>query len=319
MKTLIIAMILQLTFLTNLYATKILILGPKGENFNLAIQGLTHELNEFEFQQIYTQANTPISILKTTILNSQPDGLVLLDNSILGKIETLSKSQPVIKALPKFALMSLNLKSSIKNLPNSYGVELEVPAYTLFTQFRRISDNSFSKVGVFYQKSLQEYINISKKQLAKELIELVAICVDCDDKSTERDIINKMNKGARSFIFKERINVIWMLADNATLNKKTLKDFWLKTIKPSKFSVVTPFAEYTKPQVNLGHFAAQVDFHALGSQTGMMIESYFDGQMPRIRTEPPLVVKTYLNLFKAKQTSLKINSQQLQNIDHILE
>lgn len=75
-----------------------------------------------------------------------------MDTKALSLALELQKYDSAFTALPKFVLMTLQVKSMAKGLSNTAGITFEVPLYTLVTNFRIISQNDFFKVGIFYRK-----------------------------------------------------------------------------------------------------------------------------------------------------------------------
>lgn len=301
-------------------ANQILVIKPQGETFDLAYQGILSEMDSTSIQVLNTHASISQEAILSTITQAKPDAIILMDNANLQNLIELSKTNQVVHDIPKFSILTLNLKNEIQGLQNFYGVEVEVPAYILFTQMRKLSQSPLTKIGVFYQKKLSQRVKKSIAHLKREQIEIVSHCVDCEVESpNESTALTQMKQGLRKMVFEEKVQALWMLADNSTVNKLTIKEFWIRAVSKTDIAVATPFIDYTTPNFPLGHFAAQANNFELGVQIANQIENFMEEGGLENPTEPPISVRTSVNLTKLKQISWKLREQQLENIKHIFE
>lgn len=301
-------------------ADQILIVKPQGETFELAYQGILSEMDSTQLQVLNTDHSTTQDDILAKLDKVKPKAIILMDNANLQFLIALSKTNSWVHDIPKFSILTLNLKKEIHGYQNFYGVEVEVPAYILFTQMRKLSKSPLTKVGVFYQKKLSERVKKSITNLKREQIEIISHCVDCEvEAPNEATALTQMKLGLRKMIFDEKVQALWMLADNSTLNKLTIKEFWIRAVSKTDIAVATPFIHYTTPDFPIGHFAAQANNFELGVQIANQIENFMEEGGLENPTEPPISVRTSVNLTKLKQISWKLRQQQLENIKHIFE
>jgi hypothetical protein len=294
------------------------------ENFMTVLKGIQDELmDDFAIDIIDVDEHKTQAQAWQQVQKLAPDGLILMDAQAISFAEYFQSQDPDYKQKPKFVLMTLQVEKATENLQNVIGIRFEVPGYTTFTNFRIISEKDFNKVGVFYRKSFEHDITESKRLLANEQIELVAFCMDCDtpDKElSERDALRQLNNGWRE-LRREKVEVLWMLADNAILNGTTLRDFWVKTIARQRVPLVVPLERFAEPAVNLGVFVTQPDYFQLGAQLAGQVLQVFEEEeeLDNIGFEPLISIRSIVNARKARTIRWGLNAERMGRVDKVLE
>lgn len=301
------------------FSKTILVVRPDGFEYSQAEQGLRSELSSYKYHTLVSSNFHSQKQLHNAIDSVSPDFIVVMDNHNLNKLIELSTKEVDFSQHPVFSILSLNLKNEIQNRPHFYGIEVEVPAYTLFTQFRKVSQSTVSKIGVFHQKELSARITEAQKALKQEEIDLVSFCLDCKTPLSNRVLLQTLKKEYREMIFTDEIDAIWMIEDNLSLNQTTLEHFWTRTVKNSSIPILTPFTSYTNPDINLGHFSAQAKYYELGTQVGLQIELYTEEGKLDTQTEPPISVNTSINLPKLENINWKLKKKRVERIKQIFE
>ncbi|KMQ49932.1 hypothetical protein CHISP_3146 [Chitinispirillum alkaliphilum] len=296
---------------------------PSSENFKLALRGIEDELmGEYEIEVIDVDKVSPEEAFDLAS-KYDPSALILMDAKAVRFAEHFQNENEKFVQMPKFVLMTLQVEKTAKNLENTVGIRFEVPGYTTFTNFRIISERDFSKVGVFYRKDFQEDIMESQRLLAREEIEIISYCLDCDNSGSElseRDALRGLNAGWRQ-MRRDGVEVLWMLADNAILNAATLRDFWIRTIASRRIPVVVPLERFVETSANLGVFVTQPDYLHMGSQlAGQIFQFFEDGEeLENIGFEPLISITSVLNANRANRIRWGLDSERLGRVDRILE
>lgn len=313
-------LVILILFLSSItFAKTVLVLRPDGSEYSKAEHGLRSELSSYEYHTLISSSTSEQKQLRKKIDSIAPDFIVVMENHNLNRLIDLSLNGMDFSQHPVFSILSLNLKSTIKNQSHFYGIEVEVPAYTLITQFRKVSHSTVSKIGVFHQKELSFRIQEAKKTLKQEEINLVSYCLDCKTPISNRLLLQMLKNEYREMIFEDEIDAIWMIEDNLSLNQTTLEHFWTRIVKNSSIPILTPFTSYTNPTINLGHFSAQAKYYELGTQVGLQIEMYADEGKLDTQTEPPISVNTSINLPKLENIHWKIKKKKVERVKQIFE
>jgi hypothetical protein len=301
--------------------TSIVALMHGKETFTAALNGIMDGLgSEYDITICNIDKLKDITAINDLIIQTAPQALIIMDVNAIKLCEELQIINKDIQSLPKFLLMTLQAEQSSRNLKNICGVKFEVPAYMLITQFRFISEKDFSRVGIFYRKYFTETFEESQRLLKKEKIELIGICIDCEesDQLTEERAASIMKKRTKELISKS-VDVFWIPADNLIINLESYVQVW-KPIKYKKYPVLVPLENLANLQTNLGIYAAIPSFSDLGAQVANQIIEHFERgvSVNDIGLEPLIDVKSVINSDVAKSIGWKIKFDGLSEDSKVL-
>jgi len=305
--------------------TTIAAIMPAQGQFITAFEGLKSELGA-KYSIVVIDINKQQGAKEVAELckASQVEGLILMDNKAIALTKDLQNLDTAFIAMPKFVLMTLSAVVSTQGLQNASGITFEVPGYTLVTNFRIISKKDFSKVGVFYRSSVSKaLIDDAKRLLAKERISLDAVCVDCasKDKIAPKDALKLMSGSLESMISQDKIEAIWLVADNVIVNGENLDKFWLKQVKARNIPIIASLETLASPQIGAAVFTADPDYTQLGIQSASQVVQYYEeGKSSKeIGFEPTISIKSIVNLSVAAQIGWGVKEEKMNRIDKIIK
>jgi len=301
---------------------QVLAIMPVNDYFNRALGALKSELgNGYTITVVELSATIDTAQVCARFKKVRPAAIILMDNKAISLCKSLIKKDTSLAAIPKFGLMALQLGQALEDVPNSCGISFEVPAYTLITRFRAVSEKDFSRVGVFYRKRFSKEIEEGKTLLAKEQISLIGHCLDCEatESINAQQALDKMKKTFKDFVKKDKVEVLWLISDNLVVNTRALQDFWLKRVQQSKLPVVASIENLVNPSINAGIFAADPDYEQLGVQSaGQVVQVLEEGTLPSsIGIEKLISIKSVLNRVKEKEIGWQIRKDRLSRIDKV--
>jgi ABC-type uncharacterized transport system substrate-binding protein len=246
-----------------------------------------------------------------------------MDSKAIKTAKDLEKADSTFQSIPKFAFMTLMVKSMTHGLSNVAGITFEVPFYTVITNFRIVSKKDVKTVGVFYRQSFTPMIEESKKFLDREGIGLFPVCIDCDgnQKSDQESVVKAMDKSYGAMVRDGKIDAILVPADNLIVNSKSLVAFWIKRVKKSGVPVVAPLDLLASEKISVATFAADPDLPQLGVQAADMISDYFENgaQAEKIGFEPTISIKSTLNIRVAREIGWPLKDEKLGRITTIIK
>ncbi len=302
--------------------TNLLVLAPISPNFLSAIEGLRSELGEnYALDTLDLGSIKSSKKLGEGVRNSRAKAIVLMDNRSVVLAKELSKIDTTFAKLPKFVLMVLQADKALLGLPHVAGIRFEVPGYTVFTQFRNLSESKVTKVAVFHRKRFQESVLEEKRLLQKEKIVIQDYCLDCnDDKLKDQKLLDALQLAADEAL-KKGTDAFWMLPDNAIVNSKSLENFWIGSLKKKKKPIVVPLENLASLEMGMGIFSANPDYLQLGIQSAQQILQVLEEhESPdSIGLEPLISVQTVINLDVAKIIGWKFNTEKLSNVNKVLQ
>lgn len=303
-------------------AIRLLAITPNAAPFQQALAGLESDLGDhYTIMRFDVACPNAADSLHGVIRTFAPQGLVLMDSKAIVLVKGMQGGGVEIASLPKFVLMTLKADGAVKGLENVAGIKFEVPAYTIFTHLRIISQQDFKKVGVFYRQNFSAFIEESKKLLAKEKMELVGECLDCGTQGRipSGTITKKLKESMAEFV-NQKAEVLWMLADNTLVNEATLKEFWLTVSKQYGVPVVVPLPNLASLEMNLGMFGVWPDYQQLGVQAAQQVIQVFEsGESPSaLGMEPLISVQTVVNLDMAQKVKWALNKEKLYRVSSVL-
>jgi hypothetical protein len=300
--------------------TVIVALLPAEGNFLTVLDGLRGELGEkYRIDVVDMKKPPSVKELGASFRSANGSALVLMDSKAVALARELQASDSSFNAVPKFVVMTLMAELTARGLQSVAGIKFEVPGYTLITNFHIISQNDFSRVGVFYREQFKESVEEARKTLAKEKVEIEAVAVD--RLGRDEDEIEKILKSSLKKMTEERhVEVIWLLADNALINAKNIGSFWAGAVKKKKIPVIAPLEQFASPAIGVAVFTADPDYAQLGVQCANQIVDVVENGKPvgEIGFEPTISVKTTLNTKVAKKLGWEFKTEKLNRVNKII-
>ena len=278
---------------------------------------------DYHFTTIDMNKSVSIKEIADQCKSNDVRALILMDTKAIKVALEMERFDSSFKSLPKFALMTLMVESTVRGLSNIAGIKFEVPFYTIITNFRIISEKDISKVGIFYRKSFTGVIEESKKYLSREGITICPVCVDCDgkQKADPENALKIMNASLNKLIIDDKIDLFLIPADNLIVNSNSLVKFWINKIKRMKVPVVAPLDMLASEKLGTAIFAADPDLLQLGMQAVSLINEHFENNTPmeKIGFEPTISIKSTLNMRVAREIEWKIKKDKLGRITTIIK
>jgi hypothetical protein len=292
---------------------KILVISPDNDLFKTTFSGINNEL-EGDYEVNWINSKEKDKILKA-LSSSQSKAIVAMDIDAINIVKEFQKKDAKNAKTPVFVSNTLQVEQSSKGLKNASGVKFEVPAFTIFSNLKVLSKSEVNKVLVFHRKIFNEVMAESKQMLAKEKIELIMECLDCEESKelTEGKAVKLLTKRFAEITKKNKPDVIWLLADNLLLTSQTLGKFWIPKVVKKNYPIVVPLENLASPEFNLGMIALIPDYQEIGNQIANQIREVLeeDGSTEDLGFENLISVHVILNLKKANSIDWKINEENL--------
>jgi ABC-type uncharacterized transport system substrate-binding protein len=307
---------------TSLFAEdlpKIVVLMPENAQFNLVFDGLKGDLDE-DYELVKVVRGDDAAGNAQAIAAAAPQAVVVMENRSVPSAVAFQKL-PGMEKVPIFAAMMLQVENAVKELKNVTGIKFEIPAYTVFSNLKILSDEKFTNVGVLYRKSFQGLIDRASAMIAKEKLKLKAYCVDCEGEVSAKKMPKALKNGFKHLTKKEDAEVMWILADNILLNAETMKKFWLKTVGKKKMPIVVPTDNLVDPKFNFGLIAFNPDYPELGVQVAGKIREVLEDEedVNEIGFEELISVQSILNKKRAKKIRWDLAEDNLGRVSKIYE
>jgi ABC-type uncharacterized transport system substrate-binding protein len=117
------------------------------------------------------------------------------------------------------------------------------------------------------------------------------------------------------------IDAYWVLADNYVINAQSLVKFWIKKVKGSKKPIIAPIEMLASSKIGAAVFTADPDYFLLGVQLAGQILQVLeeDTGLDEIGFEPPISVKTVVNLQVAEDIGLDLDQERLNKVNKIVK
>lgn len=295
---------------------------PEGEKFVETYEGILEELeDDYRIHQVFYLNNDTEVIKELEKVN--PDAIVLMENRTLNIAHAFQKSSSILKDKPIFPLMALRVELGMGSLRNATAIKFEIPAYTIFSNLKYISSQKFKNVFVVYRKEFQSLIDLSRKMIAKEKLELNAYCVDCGvaDKLSNKQIAKRSIEAFNRMNNDGEVDVAWMLADNVLI-KATLKSLWISKIVKNNIPYIAPIDKFVENEVLGGMIAFYPDYRNLGTQVSDKIREILEennGVVEHNTVEELISVFSVLNKKRADNIEWNLNGKNLERLKKIYD
>lgn len=295
---------------------RLTVLMPKGEKFEKVYSGIKEEMDgEYILSVVHSEDDIAANV--KAIEESNPGAMIIMDNS---SVKTLKAYQSKNGSkVPVFATMMLQVENSVKELKNTSGIKFEIPAFTVFSNLKYISKGAFKTVTVFYRKNFAELIKSSQKMLARENISLNAKCIDCEKDIKPKKVYKRLKNLLDEAEDEDKLEVVWVLADNVILTPKLMKKFWIKKVVKKKVPVVVPLDGWVNPKMKFGMLAFNPDYPRLGGQISQMVREVFENESSteEIGFEELISVYGVLNSKMAKKIKWQLEDENLDRLQKV--
>ncbi len=286
---------------------KVLVLMPNSAGAQSALVGLQEEVGEdLNLVTEFVTPDTSIDDMKGFFAKTSPSAVILMNNPTVKLYKKYQQSMGAdAKHPPALMMMASFLRQTSKGVINGTGINYEIAAITCFVSLRNILDQPIRRVGVIHRDVFGDFINEQKAMAAQEKIELVTRRLDTDN------LRSSLKKTVKSMVSGDEVDAIWILNDNALLNKKLLLKSWLPALKRNKKPVLVNVQSLVSPKFRFGSFAVLPDHTALGVQAANLLFELQenDWQVGDKQLEEPVAVeKVLLVPFAEKHMALKENA-----------
>lgn len=305
--------------------THLMAILPATGQFNVALEGIKNELGpNYHIWNVDVSSDIPeASDIITQCYSRKISGLILMDMKAITLCTEMAKIDSSIRMMPKFVLMTVQADRAVVGMQNTAVIKFDVPAYSSIVAFRHVSKRDFTKVGVFYRKQFSKIVEDGTRQLEKEKISIVGVCLDCENtvSADSKYFIRKMRRSIKHMVKKDNVEVIWMLPDDVTVNSRSIEKFWLTKVKKMNIPVLVPLENLASSQIGVGIMSAAPDYDALGTQTaGQIIQVFENGRSAgEIGSEMLIGIKTTINMDVARDIGWEFQKENLNRIEKIIK
>ena len=238
----------------------------------------------------------------TMLERARPDIVILVDNSTVPGYRRWAATQPRPPAA--IIVMASFVEELAPTVPNCTGVSFEPPAVRTLAEVRSIFARPIRRAGVVYRERFEAFIERQRQEVSVENIELVAIEVSA--RPTSGEVARALRRLKRS-----GVDVVWISNDGELLTPAILSGAWIPFGRRADVPIVVGVPSLVSSEAHLGTFAAVPDVEALGVQTADLVYQVAssDYRVSSTRPQPPLSLKTYLDVKRARELGLTPNAE----------
>ncbi len=293
-------------------AKPVLVLMPESPTAEQALDGLREELAaDFDLVPRYVTRSTSPEDVGQAVREVEPVALVVMNNPTLRLVRTYRASAKA--TIPVVALLTAFLEESASGLENATGVIYEVPLVTSLVNLRDLLAEPVVKVGVLHRPGFASFVAAQRELVSGEGFEVVA-------REVEGGSVGELRDGLEQLFERDKVSALWILNDNALLDRRLIERGWLPSLARRKIPVVVNVGSLVSRQLELGTFGVLPDHRALGAQAGALLatlaENGFDAK--GLGFEYPLSVEKVLDLRLAKE-KLALRTPRLDTVDRLIE
>ncbi len=292
----------------------VLVLLPRSPSAEATLLGLRDELGEeYDFVPRVIEESTRPEDVADFVRDARPVAVVAMNNPTLRLYRAFQESAPPeMVRIPVVAVLSSFLRETSTGIRNLTGVIYEVPLVTSLVNLRVLLKQPLKKIGVLHRPAFRGFVEEQRSLAEAEGFEVVAIEVQ----ATAEDVKNGIARLRQD----EKVDAIWVLNDNALLDRDKLTRGWLPAFKRNKTPVVVNVASLLSKRVDFGTFAVLPDHRALGVQAagllGQLAEHNFNAD--GLDLEYPLSVEKVLDVEFARK-NLDVEEKQIATVDRLVE
>ncbi len=293
----------------------ILVLMPDSPAAVSTFEGLKAELgDDYDVvPRIVSDDTTPAQVTQH-FRQVKPRAVVLMNNPTLRVYrrfqQTASDEQ---KKIPAVAVLTSFLRESSAGIQNITGVIYEVPLVTSLVNLRALLKQPVRRIGVIHRASFRGFIEEQRSLCLAEGFEIVAAEITGKQRREIRDAVDRLRET-------ERVDAIWVLNDNALLDRDLILRGWLPALRRNSTPIVVNVKTLLSKKIDFGTFAVLPDHRALGTQTGQLISTLADRgwRVADQSFEYPLSVETVLDVEFARR-HLEIEETALATVTELVE
>lgn len=291
----------------------ILVLMPASEAASATLRGLSDELAEdFDVVPRIVAADADVSFIDGAVRDVQPSGVVLMNNPTLRAWRKWRAASPA-NSVPAVAVLTSFLRESSAGVPDLTGVVYEVPLVTSLVNLRALLGTKLVRVGVLHRPSFRSFVQEQRQRAAAEGFEVVGVELESETRGAIRRGLDRLRD-------EERVDAIWVLNDNALLEKDLIARGWLEGLRDNKIPVVVNVASLVSRRVEFGTFGVLPDHRALGAQAANMVATLAERgwKTEGLGFELPVSVEKVLDADFARKT-LGLGDAQIATVDRVVE
>jgi hypothetical protein len=292
----------------------ILVLLPASPAAEATLIGLRDELGEeYDFVPRVVEAETGTAQLEAWLGETRPVAVVLMNNPTLRLYRSYQENAPPdVARLPVIAVLSSFLRETSSGIKNLTGVIYEVPLVTSLVNLRQLLKQPLKRIGVVHRAAFRGFVEEQRALAAAEGFQVVNVEIQ----PNAEDLKNAVTRLRQE----DKVDALWVLNDNALLDREKLTRGWLPALKKNKTPVVVNVSSLLSKRVEFGTFAVLPDHRALGVQAANLISSLAEREFNTegVELEYPLSVEKVLDLEFARK-NLDLEERQIATIDRLVE
>lgn len=275
------------------------VLAPAADPVSPLLATLRSELGaEFDVQWLTLGPDSSPGDVMAALTTTQPRAVVLIDNSSVQLYAPIART--LASPPPSVIVMASFVEQLQKAVPNSTAIAFETPAVTTLSTLRSMLGRPLARAGVIYRTGFEEFVERERARALPEQIELVPVAVPATPS------VASLSRALRH-LEHEHIDALWLSNDNVLLSRRFLGRAWLPFAKKTQLPIVAGVPGLVRSSVPFATYAAVPDVVGLGVQTADVIFALQKSgwRMAEPPVQPPVAVKTYLNLAQARTFGLK--------------
>lgn len=293
----------------------ILVLMPSSSDAATAtLRGLTDELAEdFDVVPRILEPGSEAVAIGQAVGEVKPSAVVLMNNPTLRLWRTWRASAAGSSAPPAVAVLTSFLRESSAGIPELTGVVYEVPLVTSLVNLRALLGTKLVRVGVLHRPSFRGFLDEQRRLAAGEGFEIVGVELASETRGAIR-------RGLERLRSEDRVDAIWVLNDNALLDKELIARGWLEGLRDNKLPVVVNVASLVSRRVEFGTFGVLPDHRALGAQAANLVATLSERgwKTEGVDFELPVSVEKVLDADFARK-NLGLGDAQIATVDRVVE
>lgn len=290
----------------------VLVLLPSSEAAQATLVGLQAELAE-DYDVVPRQLgpDASVDVLAQAIAEVAPSAVVLMNNPTLRLWRKWRATVP--SAPPAVAVLTSFLRESSAGLSGVTGVLYEVPLVTSLVNLRALVGGKLVRVGVLHRPSFRAFVEEQRARAAAEGFEVVGVEVESETRGAIRRGLERLRE-------EERVDALWVLNDNALLDRELIARGWLEGLRDNKVPVVVNVASLVSSKVQFGTFGVLPDHRALGAQAANMVSMLAERgwKVDGLDFELPVSVEKILDADFARR-NLGLGDAQIATVDRVVE
>lgn len=295
----------------------ILVVSPARPEFKIALKGMVEELEgEMRVHEYFITKETSVQDLRRQMTATRPRLVVLMNNSSVHLYRRFQQQLPSEEALtPCLILMAVYAAKEVSALRNATAIQYEVQGITSLVHLRSLLKDPVERVGVVYRSNFQDFFEEQKNTCRMEQIDLIGQEIPPNAKNLARALKRSLYK----LCFEDRVDAIWVLNDNAIINRKLLKKAWLPVLKRFPKPVVVSVEALVSGRMSMGQFAVVPDHFSMGAQAAELVFEIRDRGW-RIGPDTlhyPISVKKILNLNNLPP-GVQLDQEALLELDRVI-